>query len=35
MGFVIERNFRAFTFTNAAMLHTRDNPGVFTSSSKR
>ena len=26
-GFVIEQDFRDFTFTNAAMLHTRNNPG--------
>jgi hypothetical protein len=36
-GFVTEQNFREFTFTNAAMLHTRNNPGFFKvrSSSKR
>jgi hypothetical protein len=28
-GFVTERDFREFTFTNAAMLHTRNNPGFF------
>ena len=28
-GFVTEQNFREFTFTNAAMLHTRNNPGFF------
>ena len=28
-GFVTEHNFREFTFTNAAMLHTRNNPGFF------
>jgi hypothetical protein len=26
-GFVTEQDFREFTFTNAAMLHTRNNPG--------
>jgi len=26
-GFVIEQDFREFSFTNAAMLHTRNNPG--------
>jgi hypothetical protein len=24
-----EQDFREFTFTNAAMLHTRNNPGFF------
>ena len=28
-GFVTEHDFREFTFTNAAMLHTRNNPGFF------
>jgi hypothetical protein len=28
-GFVTEQDFREFTFTNAAMLHTRSNPGFF------
>ena len=28
-GFVTEQDFREFTFTNAAMLHTRNNPGFF------
>jgi hypothetical protein len=28
-GFVTEQGFREFTFTNAAMLHTRNNPGFF------
>ena len=28
-GFVTERDFREFTFTNAAMLHTYNNPGFF------
>ncbi len=28
-GFIIEQDFREFTFTNAAMLHTRNNPGFF------
>ena len=28
-GFVTEHDFRDFTFTNAAMLHTRNNPGFF------
>jgi len=27
--FVTEQDFREFTFTNAAMLHTRNNPGFF------
>jgi hypothetical protein len=27
--FVTEQVFREFTFTNAAMLHTRNNPGFF------
>ena len=26
-GFVTEQDFREFTFTNAAMLHMRNNPG--------
>jgi hypothetical protein len=26
-GFVTEQDFREFTFTNAAMLLTRNNPG--------
>jgi hypothetical protein len=26
---VTEQDFREFTFTNAAMLHTRNNPGFF------
>jgi hypothetical protein len=30
-GFVTEQDFREFTFTNAAMLHTRNNPGFFKS----
>ncbi|MGH8667353.1 MAG: amidohydrolase family protein [Burkholderiales bacterium] len=29
-GFVTEQDFREFTFTNAARLHTRNNPGFFT-----
>ena len=28
-GFVTAQDFREFTFTNAAMLHTRNNPGFF------
>jgi hypothetical protein len=28
-GFVTEQDFREFTFTNAAVLHTRNNPGFF------
>jgi hypothetical protein len=28
-GFVTEQDFREFTFTNAACLHTRNNPGFF------
>ena len=28
-GFVTEQDFREFTFTNAASLHTRNNPGFF------
>ena len=28
-GFVTEQDFREFTFTNAAMLHTRNNPAFF------
>jgi len=28
-GFVTEEDFREFTFTNAARLHTRNNPGFF------
>jgi hypothetical protein len=28
-GFVAEQDFREFTFTNAAMLHTRNNPRFF------
>ena len=28
-GFVTEQDFREFTFTNAAMVHTRNNPGFF------
>jgi hypothetical protein len=28
-GFVTKQDFREFTFTNAAMLHTRNNPGFF------
>jgi hypothetical protein len=28
-GFVTEQDFREFTFTNAAMLHTRNDPGFF------
>jgi predicted TIM-barrel fold metal-dependent hydrolase len=28
-GFVTEQDFREFTFTNAAMLHTRNNPDFF------
>jgi predicted TIM-barrel fold metal-dependent hydrolase len=28
-GFVTERDFREFTFTNAARLHTRNNPDFF------
>ncbi len=28
-GFVTEENFREFTFTNAARLHTRNNPNFF------
>jgi hypothetical protein len=29
-GFVTEQDFREFTFTNAARLHTGNNPGFFT-----
>jgi hypothetical protein len=28
-GFVTEQNFREFTFTNAARLHTRNSPAIF------
>jgi hypothetical protein len=28
-GFVTEQDFRELTFTNVAMLHTRNNPGFF------
>jgi hypothetical protein len=28
-GFVTEQDFREFTFTNAAMLHTRNNSCFF------
>jgi hypothetical protein len=28
-GFVTEQDFREFTFTNAARLHTRNNPAFF------
>ncbi len=28
-GLVTEQDFREFTFTNASMLHTRNNPGFF------
>jgi hypothetical protein len=28
-GFATEQDFREFTFTNAAMLHTRNNPDFF------
>jgi predicted TIM-barrel fold metal-dependent hydrolase len=28
-GYVTEQDFREFTFTNAARLHTRNNPGFF------
>ena len=28
-GFVTDQDFREFAFTNAAMLHTRNNPGFF------
>jgi hypothetical protein len=28
--FVTAQDFREFTFTNAALLHTRNNPGFFT-----
>jgi hypothetical protein len=28
-GFVTEQDFREFTFTNAARLHTGNNPGFF------
>jgi predicted TIM-barrel fold metal-dependent hydrolase len=28
-GFVTEQDFKEFTFTNAACLHTRNNPGFF------
>jgi hypothetical protein len=28
-GFITEQDFREFTFTNAAELHTRNNPGFF------
>lgn len=28
-GFVTEQDFREFTFTNAAMLHTRNNTDFF------
>jgi len=36
-GFVTEQDFREFTFTCFALLHTRNNPGFFKvpSSSKR
>jgi hypothetical protein len=30
-GVFPEQDFREFTFTNAAMLHTRNNPGFFES----
>ena len=29
LGFFPEQDFREFTFTNAAMLHTRNNTGFF------
>ena len=28
-GFITDQDFREFTFTNAALLHTRNNPGFF------
>jgi hypothetical protein len=28
-GFVTDQDFREFTFSNAAMLHTRNNPDFF------
>jgi hypothetical protein len=28
-GFVTEQDFRELTFTNAARLHTRNNPNFF------
>ena len=28
-GWVTEQDFREFTFTNAARLHTRNNPDFF------
>jgi hypothetical protein len=28
-GFLTEQDFREFTFTNAARLHTRNNPNFF------
>jgi hypothetical protein len=28
-GFLSEQDFREFTFTNAARLHTRNNPSFF------
>ncbi len=28
-GFITEQDFREFTFTNAALLHTRNNPAFF------
>jgi hypothetical protein len=28
-GYMTEQDFREFTFTNAALLHTRNNPGFF------
>ena len=28
-GFVTDQDFREFTFTNVAMLHTRNNPAFF------
>lgn len=28
-GYVTEQDFREFTFTNAALLHTHNNPAVF------
>jgi hypothetical protein len=31
-GFVTEQDFREFTFTNAARLHTRNNPDFFKNS---
>ena len=34
-GFVTEQDFREFTFTNAAMRHTANNPGFFEAPSSK